>query len=78
MYFSDREHGDRLNLAEIQKLVKDDADMQDLSKAWQQEFIDNLQLYRDINHMGARASNNAAAVNCRGAVARVSNEVHIP
>jgi hypothetical protein len=78
MYLSDCVHGDHLNLAKIQKLVEDNSDMQDLSKAQQQEFINKLQLYHNINHTGAGASNTAAALNCQRAIARISNKVHIP
>lgn len=77
MYFSGCDHGDRLKLAQIQKLVEDDMDMQSLSKAQQQKFINDLQVHRNTIHVGACKSNNAAAVDCRGAVARISTKVCI-
>jgi hypothetical protein len=73
----DRDHGDRLNLAQIQKLVDEDTDMQQLPKARQKEYIDDLQAHRDSKTMGARASNVAAAVDCRTSIGRVSSEVCI-
>jgi hypothetical protein len=73
----DRDHGDRLNLAQIQKLVDDDVDTQHLSKARQKEYINDLQAHHDSKTMGARASNVAAAVDCRTSIARVSLEVCI-
>jgi HPt (histidine-containing phosphotransfer) domain-containing protein len=75
--YSDREKGDRLHLAEIQKLVEDDASMKDLSQPQHQEFIDNLKKYRETNKTGVRASNKLAALDCRGVVDRVSTEVCI-
>ena len=77
LQFEGREHGDCLTLAEIQKLVDDDTDMQDLSKSSQQEYIDALQIHRDTKKTGSRASNVAAAVDCQGVIARVSTEVCI-
>jgi hypothetical protein len=51
--------------------------MQNLSEAQHQEFINNLQIHRNTMRTGARASNTAAAVDCRGAVAKISNEACI-
>ena len=78
MHFSGRDHGNHLNLAQIQKLVEDDTEMQDLSEAQQQVFINKLQTYHNIKHTGIHASNTAATVDSWGAVARISNEVSIP
>jgi hypothetical protein len=75
MCFQDREHGDRLKLADIQKLVDNDPMMQNLSNAKQKEYIDILQLHRDMKTMGARSSNNAAAADCRECITNVSSEV---
>ncbi|KAF8221173.1 hypothetical protein L208DRAFT_1329741 [Tricholoma matsutake] len=71
----DHDHGDRLNLAQIQKLVDDDADMQHLSKTRQKEYINDLQAHRDSKTMGACTSNVAAAVDCCTSIARVSLEI---
>lgn len=64
-----------MKLADIQKLVEDDSSMQNLSKAQQQEYIEDLQIYRDSKRTGVRASNVAAALDCRGVVDNVSAEV---
>ena len=71
----DREEGDRLKLTEIQKLVDDDASMQNLSKAKEKEYIDELLIFRDLKKVGARSSNIAAAVDCRTCIQKVSDEV---
>ena len=76
--FSGLEQGSWLKLAQLQKLVEDNTDMQDLSKARWQEFIDDLQIYCDTKQTGSRASNTAAMIDCRGTVDRISNEVCIP
>jgi len=76
--FSGLEQGSRLKLAQLQKLVEDNADMQDLLKAQQQEFINNLQIYHDTKQTGSHASNTAAAIDCWGTVNRISNKVCIP
>ena len=74
---SDREKGDRLTLKEIQKLVNDDPALQNLSENQKQEFIAELKTYRDTKKTGARASNQAAATDCRGTIDRISGEVFI-
>jgi hypothetical protein len=71
----DRDKGDRLTLKEIQKLVDDDAALQNLSEDQKQEFIAELQIHRDTKKTGVRASNQAAATDCRGTIDRVSREV---
>jgi hypothetical protein len=57
--------------------VDDNKDMQDLSKAQQQEFIDNLEIHRDTRQMGSCASNTMAAIDCQGTIDRISKEVCI-
>ena len=64
-----------LTLKEIQKLVDDDTSMQNLSKIQKQEYLDNLQTYRDTKKTGVRASNQAAALDCWGTVNRMLNKV---
>ncbi|KAF8229076.1 hypothetical protein L208DRAFT_1288432 [Tricholoma matsutake] len=71
----DHDHGDRLNLAQIQKLMDDDTNMQHLSKTQQKEYINDLQAHCDSKTTGARASNVAAAVDCHTSIARVSLEI---
>jgi hypothetical protein len=71
----DREQGDRLKLADIQKLVDDDPSMHNLSDAKQKEYIDIHQDHRDVKTTGARSSNNAAAADCRECITKVSTEV---
>lgn len=71
----DREKGDRLTLKEIQKLVDDDTSLKNLSDVQIQEFIAELQAHRDIKKTGVRASNKAAALDCRGTIDRISCEV---
>jgi hypothetical protein len=78
MCLQDREQGDRLKLSDIQKLVDDDPNMQNLSKTKRKEYLDDLQFHRDEKKMGARSSNNAAAVDCRASITKVSTEVCTP
>lgn len=66
-----------MTLAEIQKLVEDDASKKDLSKDQEQELIEDLRAYRDLKRTGVHASNKAATKDCQGAVGRVSTEVRI-
>ena len=73
MHLSGHDHGDRLNLAQIWKLMEDDTEMQDLLEAQQQAFIKKLQTYRNTKHTGVHTSNTAAAVDSQGAVARISH-----
>ena len=42
LFSSDREVGDRLRIAEIRQLVKDDPNFQDLSKEQESEMRDEL------------------------------------
>lgn len=72
---SDRDKGDRLKLADIQKLVDEDTEMQNLSKSEIKVFIDELKEHRETMKSGVRASNFAAAADCRGVVDRISTEV---
>ncbi|KAF8239106.1 hypothetical protein L208DRAFT_1478308 [Tricholoma matsutake] len=67
--------GDRLMLAEIQHLVNNNASMNNLSKSQKQEYINDLQAHRDTKKSGAHASNAVAAMDCRGTVARISEEL---
>jgi hypothetical protein len=72
---SDRDEGNRLKLADIQKLVDEDAELQNLSNAQKEIFIDGLKLHRETMKSGVRASNVAAAADCRAVVDKISNEV---
>jgi hypothetical protein len=74
----DRDKGDRLTLKEIQKLVDDDPVLQNLSENQKQEFLAELKTHRDTMKTGVRASNQAAAMDCRGTIDRISGEVHKP
>ncbi|KAF8518835.1 hypothetical protein BU17DRAFT_90632 [Hysterangium stoloniferum] len=67
--------GDRLTLADIQKLVDDDVSMQNPSKDQCRELFENLQMHRDLKRTGVHISNAAAALDCQGAVSRVSTEI---
>ena len=76
MCLQDHDHGDRLKLIDIQKLVDNNPNMQNLSKAKQKEYIDDLQVHHDTKIVGARSSNNAAVVDCWACIIKVSTEVH--
>ena len=78
MLTSDREKGDRLKLAEIQKLVDEDLAMQNLSKSEIKGFIEDLKEHRETMKLGVRASNIAASHDCRTVVDRISTEVSFP
>jgi hypothetical protein len=56
-------------------LVVEDAELQNLSKEKQQEFIDRLAEFRTTKHTGAHVSNNAAATDTRGTMNRINVEV---
>jgi hypothetical protein len=71
----DCDKGDRLTLKEIQKLVDEDTSLQNLSENQKGEFIAELQAHRDIKKTGIRATNQAAASDCRGTIDRISGEV---
>ena len=57
--------------------MEDDASMQNLSKQKKQEFVNNLKKHWELKRIGVCASNKAAAIDCQGAVGRVSTEVSI-
>jgi hypothetical protein len=59
-----------LKLADIQKLVDEDTEMQNLSKSEKNDFIDTLKLHRETKKMGVCASNIAAAADGRAVVDR--------
>ena len=71
----DRDKGDHLKLADIQKLVEEDAEMQNLSKSQKKVFIDGLKELRETMKSGVCASNLAAVADCRAIVDRISTEV---
>jgi hypothetical protein len=71
----DRDIGDRHTLKELQRRVNDDTSMQNLSENQKQEYLTNLQTYRDTKKTGVRASNQAAALDCRGTIDKISGEV---
>ena len=72
---SHREVGDRLRIAEIRQLVKDDPDFQDLSKAQETELREELLASRDLKRLGARPSNRSAAQDYRRQLKQLNNEV---
>ena len=75
MCLQDHDHGDHLKLIDIQKLVDNDPNMQNLSKAKQKEYIDDLQVHHDMKIVGACSSNNATVVDCQACIMKVSTEV---
>jgi hypothetical protein len=75
LYLQDCELGDCLKLPEIQKLVDNDPNMQNLSKAKRKEFLDDLQLHRDTKKTGACSSNAGAVVDCQACIIKMSTEV---
>jgi hypothetical protein len=75
--FSGLEQESQLKLAQLQKLVEDNTNMQDLLKAQRQEFIDDLQIYYDTKQIGSCTFNTVAAIDCQRTVDRISNEVCI-
>lgn len=74
-WWPDREVGDRLRIAEIRQLVKDDPDFQDLSKAQETELREELLASRDLKRLGARPSNRSAAQDYRRQLKQLNNEV---
>ena len=75
MGLQDRVQGDRLKLSDIQKLVDEDPSMQNLSDTRKNEYLEDLQIYRETKKSGARTSNLAAAVDCRSCIVKVTEEV---
>jgi hypothetical protein len=73
--YPDREVGDRLRIAEIRQLVKDDPSLQDLSKAQEIELRNELLSARDQKRQGARPSNRSAAQDYRRQVEQLNDEV---
>ncbi|KAF8816259.1 hypothetical protein BYT27DRAFT_7067379, partial [Phlegmacium glaucopus] len=70
-----RELGDRLRIKEIRQLVKDDPDLQDLSKAQEMELRDELLSAREQKRLGARPSNRSAAQDYRCQIEQLNNEI---
>lgn len=76
--YSDRELGDRLRIAEIRQLVKDDPNFQDLTKAQETELRNELLSARDLKRLGARPSNRSAAQDYRRQLEQLNDEVCKP
>lgn len=74
-FYSEREVGDRLRITEIRQLVKDDPNLQDLSKAQESELRDELLASREQKRLGARPSNRSAAQDYRCNIEQLSDEV---
>jgi hypothetical protein len=58
---SDHAVGDRLLINDIRQLVKDDPDLQNLSKAQEAELREELTALREEKKRGARPTNRSAA-----------------
>ncbi|KIJ91094.1 hypothetical protein K443DRAFT_135562 [Laccaria amethystina LaAM-08-1] len=58
---ADRAVGDRLHINDIRQLVKDDPDLQNLSKAQEAELREELTASREEKKRGARPTNRSAA-----------------
>lgn len=67
--------GGTYTLREIQEMVAEDETLHDLSKEQHKEFIENLQLHRELKKTGVRASNIAASTDARATVAKINVEV---
>lgn len=74
-FYSEREVGDRLRITEIRQLVKDDPNLQDLSKAQESELRDELLASREQKRLGARPSNRSAAQDYRRNIEQLNDEV---
>lgn len=55
-------------------MVKDDPNLQDLSKAQETELREELLSARDLKRLGARPSNRSAAQDYRRQVEQLNNE----
>ena len=58
---SDRAVGDRLHINDLRQLVKDDPNLQNLSKAEEAELREELIAVREEKKRGARPTNRSAA-----------------
>ena len=75
LFFSDREVGDHLRIAEIRQLVNDDPNFQDLSKEQESEMRDELLASRDQRRLRARPLNRSAAQDYRRHLEQLNNDV---
>ena len=73
--FIGRESGERHSLAEIQKMVAGDPEMQSLTEEKKQAYLAELANSRYTQQHGVRANNAAAARDVFKTIERVQNEV---
>jgi hypothetical protein len=66
-----------LSLVEVQKTIKIDTEVKNLSEEQRQTLIRNLEEHRELKQTGARASNASAAQDMRETLVRVASEVSL-
>jgi hypothetical protein len=75
MCFSDAAVGEKLKLPALQNLVREDPELQDLTKEQEAKLLQMLEDHRALKATGARASNRAAAQDVRLTLQNLNTEV---
>ena len=78
MLCTDREIGNKANLAEIQQAKEDDPSFQNLTKEERKEAIDQLILYQQEKTLNPQATNKGAARNVFLVMNMIEKEVWKP
>jgi hypothetical protein len=68
--------GDRVRLPEIRAMVKEDPNYQNLTKEQEQEMKDEVMELRQVKKVGARPTNQSAALDYRRHLTALNDEVN--
>ena len=67
--------GDRVRLPEIRAMVREDPNFQNLTKEQEQEMKDEVMALRQERKVGARPTNQSAAMDYRRNLSSINDEV---
>lgn len=70
-----RDNGYKHKLKDLREMIKDDEDLQDLTKEEEDAFIQQLVEYRELKAKGAHIDNGAAAADVRLTLDKFNTEV---
>jgi hypothetical protein len=72
---TDRSLGDRVKLPELRQMVRDDPQMQDLSKEEEDELREEVVAAREEKKLGARPTNQSASQDYRRQLESLNEQV---
>ena len=75
LFTTDRSVGDRVKLAELCQMVKEDPAMQDLSKEEEDELREEVVAVREQKKLGACPTNQSAAQDYRSQLEALNDQV---